>query len=71
MNALSLGKLLALTALLFCSACADKIAPSRHTAVAMEPMTMAQQQPTTVSWEQAVAATTTVRVNNASLISMR
>ncbi len=57
---------LPLALLTLCTACADNGAMNTKIA-ALEPM--AQTAP--VSWEQAVAATTTVRVNNTSLIFMR
>ena len=57
-------KLVALAALIMCSACTDK---PMKTATLLTPT--AQQA--TLKWDETVAASTTVRVNNTSLIFMR
>lgn len=54
----------ALAALLLCSACGQ----TTKTATFVTP---ASQQIAMVKWDEAVAATTTAKVSNSSLISMR
>lgn len=56
--------LLALSAMLLCSACGQ--GPRTATLV-----TPAAQHLPNLKWDEAVAATTTARVSNSSLISMR
>ena len=57
-------KLVALVALMMCSACTDR---PTNTATLLTPTS----QQASIKWDEAIAATTTVHVNNASLISMR
>jgi hypothetical protein len=56
--------LLALTALMLLSACGQ----NTKTATLVTPLS---QQAATLKWDEAVAASTTVKVNNSNLISMR
>ncbi len=56
--------MMALTAALLCSACAEKTS----TATLITPTS---QQMATIKWDEVVAASTTVKVSNASLVAMR
>lgn len=64
MTAVTRSTWIALTALLLCSACADK--PTTTTLI-----TPTAQQFSALQWDEATAAVTAAHVNNNSLIMMR
>ncbi len=56
--------MMALAALLLCSACTEKASTATF-------VTPASQEIAAIKWDEAVAASTTAKVNNTALIFMR
>ncbi len=56
--------MMALAAALLCSACTENTSTATF-------ITPASQQVAAIKWDEAVAATTTVKVSNAGLVAMR